>query len=148
MNPSSDAESTSTGETRGIGPNHPQGLPSNWREALMSLIASRISLIQLESKEAAGESARRLAYLIAAICAAVFSWALLIAGGVILIAKVASLPESWVAIGFGILHLLAAILLARLAKPSGAPAFPITRAEFQKDREWIENFKQTRKSNN
>jgi len=113
----------------------------------MTLIASRVTLIQLESKEAAGEAGRRIAYLIAAVCAAVFAWALLIAGLVAILSESIGRPWSWVAVGFALLHLLAGLLLARLAKPSGAPAFPITRSEFQKDREWIENFKQTRKSN-
>lgn len=113
----------------------------------MALIASRVSLIQLESKEAAGEGARRIAYLITAVCAVVFAWALLIAGLVAILSEAIGKPWSWVAVGFALLHLLVGLVLAKLAKPSGAPAFPITRAEFQKDREWIENFKQTRKSN-
>ena len=53
-----------------------------------------------------------------------------------------------VAIGLAILHLLLAVVFAKLAKPSGKPAFPFTRAEFEKDREWIENFQKTSKSNN
>jgi len=113
----------------------------------MALIASRVTLIQLESKDAAGEAGRHLAYLIAAICAVVFAWALLIAGLTAILSDAIGKPWSWVAVGFALLHLLAGLVLAKLAKPSGAPAFPITRAEFQKDREWIENFKQTRKSN-
>ena len=56
-------------------------------------------------------------------------------------------PWNRVAVGAAILHLLAGIILVRLAKPSAATAFPVTRAEFQKDREWIENFPKTKKSN-
>ncbi len=113
----------------------------------MALIASRVTLIQLESKEAATAGAQRGIYLIAAICAVFFAWALLIAGLVAILSEAIEKPWSWVAIGFAILHLLAGFILVKLAKPSGAPAFPITRAEFQKDREWIENFKQNQKSN-
>ena len=113
----------------------------------MALIASRVTLIQLESKEAAGDAGRRIAYLIAAICAVVFAWSLLMAGLVAILSEAIGRPWSWVAVGFGLVHLLGAFILLRLAKPSGAPAFPVTRAEFQKDREWIENIKQTRKSN-
>ena len=113
----------------------------------MTLVASRITLIQLESKDAVAEGARRVSYLVAAVCATVFAWALLLAGFVAILSEFAGLPWSWVAVGLGILHVLLAFLLVRLATPSGDPAFPITRAEFQKDREWIENFKQTRKSN-
>ncbi len=113
----------------------------------MALIASRVALIQLESKDAGREKARSAIFLIAAGCAAFFAWALLMAGLVAILSDAIGKPWSWVAVGFAMLHLLAGVMLARLGKPSGAPAFPVTRAEFQKDREWIENFKQTRKSN-
>ena len=113
----------------------------------MALIASRVTLIQLESKDAAGAGVRRIAYLIAVIAAVIFAWALLMAGLVGILSEAIEKPWSWVAVGFALLHLLAGLVLAKLAKPAGAPAFPITRAEFQKDREWIENFNQTRKSN-
>ncbi len=112
----------------------------------MALIASRVTLIQLESKDATAAAGRSIAYIIAAISAVVFAWALLVAGLVAVLSEAIEKPWSWVAIGFALLHLLAGLVLAKLAKPSGAPAFPITRAEFQKDREWIENFKQTQKS--
>ena len=112
----------------------------------MSLIASRITLFQLESKDATRETGRRLAFVIAAIFCGVFAWALLIAGSVALISKTMDWPWFGVAIAAGVLHLLVGFLLARLAKPSGIPAFPITRAEFQKDREWIENFQKNEKS--
>ena len=64
-----------------------------------------------------------------------------------MIAKSIECPWDQVAIGVAVLHLLAGIILARLAKPSAATAFPVTRAEFKKDREWIENFQKTKKSN-
>jgi|688.fasta_scaffold140973_3 uncharacterized membrane protein YqjE len=122
-------------------------LPANWREALMSLVATRLTLIELEAKDAAKQTARRGSSLAAAVGCIVFAWALLLAGGVSIIAKSADLPWDQVAIGAAVLHLLGGIILARLARPSAATAFPITRAEFQKDREWIENFQKTKKSN-
>lgn len=122
-------------------------LPANWREALMSLVATRLTLIELEAKDAAKATAKRGSSLAAAVGCAIFTWALLLAGGVSMIAKSADLPWDQVAIGAGLLHLLGGILLTRLAKPSASPAFPVTRAEFQKDRAWIENFQKTKKSN-
>jgi uncharacterized membrane protein YqjE len=122
-------------------------LPANWREALMSLVATRLTLIELEAKDAAKQTARRGSSLAAAVGCIVFAWALLLAGGVSIIAKSADLPWDQVAIGAAVLHLLGGIILARLARPSAATAFPITRAEFQKDRKWIENFQKTKKSN-
>ncbi len=113
----------------------------------MSLIASRVTLIQLESKDATMDGAKRVAYLIATIFCVVFAWALLIAGLVALLSATRGWPWYRVSIGAGVLHLFVGVLLAKMAKPSGAKCFPITRAEFQKDREWIENFQQTKKSN-
>lgn len=113
----------------------------------MSLVATRLTLIELEAKGAAKQAAKRGSSLAAAVGCAVFAWALLLAGGVSMIAKSANLPWDQVAVGTAILHLMAGIILARLAKPSAATAFPVTRAEFQKDREWIENFQKTQKSN-
>lgn len=112
----------------------------------MSLIASRIALIQLESKDAGKETAKRASLIGAAIGCLFFAWTLLLAGGVAAIAQAANFPWYWIAMGFALLHLVVAFILFRLAQPSGKPAFPITRAEFQKDREWIENFQKIKKS--
>ncbi|MEO8614717.1 MAG: phage holin family protein [Luteolibacter sp.] len=147
MNPSSEKDSPPFEATRSVPGSRDPSLPSNWREALMSLIASRVTLIQLESKDATRAGAKSIAYLIAAICCVVFAWALLIAGLVAFLSANQGWPWYGVTIGAGVLHLLIGILLATLVKPSGATSFPITRAEFQKDREWIENFQQTKKSN-
>jgi uncharacterized membrane protein YqjE len=113
----------------------------------MSLIATRLALVELEAKDVSKEAVRRGASFAAAIGCTVFAWALLLAGGVSMIAKSTDLPWDQVAVAIGILHILGGILLARLAKPSAATAFPVTRAEFQKDRAWIENFQKTKKSN-
>ena len=113
----------------------------------MSLIATRLNLIELEAKDAANEAAKRGSALAAAVGCSFFAWALLLAGGISMIAKSANLPWDQVAIGVAALHLLGGIILARRAKPSAATAFPATRTEFKKDREWIENFQKTKKSN-
>ena len=112
----------------------------------MALVAARLALIELESKEAAQAAGRRTA-LIGAACACVFfTWALLLAAGVSLISRTSGWPWDWVAAGLAALHLLVGIVLAQSAKSSGNPAFPVTRAEFKKDREWIENFNKDKKS--
>ena len=122
-------------------------IPSNWREALLTLIASRTRLLQLESQAAAKDGARRAALLVGVVFCAFFTWALLLAGLIAAVSKSAAWPWYWIAIGTAAIHLAVALLLARAAKSPGAPAFPVTRAEFQKDREWIENFQKPRKSN-
>ena len=113
----------------------------------MALIAARFALIQLESKIAAKEGAKRASFVAGACACAIFTWALVLAGGISLISEATGRPWNQITIGLAILHLLVGIILARLAKPSADTAFPITRAEFQKDREWIENFQKTEKSN-
>lgn len=113
----------------------------------MDLIATRFALIELESKDAAKDGARRAALIAAACGCAVFAWALLLAGGIPLIAGLCGCPWSLVAIGAAILHLVVGFILISLAKPSAGASFPITRAEFQKDREWIQNFHTTKRSN-
>ena len=122
-------------------------LPSNWREALLTLIASRVSIIQLEGKEAAKGGASRAIAIVAVVICIFFTWALFLAGGIAGIATVSGWPWYWIALAASGIHLLAALILLNFAKRPGPPTFTATKAEFQKDREWIENFQKTRKSN-
>lgn len=121
--------------------------PSNWREALLALIAARLTLIELESRDAGKQTARRISLISAAGGCALFAWALLLVGGISLISESANWPWDRVAISVAALHLLAAIALFRAAKTPTEPTFPVTRAEFKKDREWIEKFQKPSKSN-
>jgi cytochrome bd-type quinol oxidase subunit 2 len=121
--------------------------PSNWRSALLTLIASRVTLVQLESQDAAKAGARRGLLLVAVLVCAFFTWALLLAGGIAAISQITAWPWHWIAIAASGAHLAAALLFARTARKPGPPVFPVTRTEFQRDREWIENFQKTRKSN-
>jgi hypothetical protein len=111
----------------------------------MGLVASRVALIQLESKDVARGASKR-AILIAAACGCAFAaWMLLLAGGVSIISQSTGWPWSWVAVGLAAIHLLVGVILAQTAKSAGGDSFPATRAEFQKDREWIENFNKPKK---
>jgi MFS family permease len=121
--------------------------PENWREALMALISSRIALIQFEARETARQRAKRVVGVIVAAICLFFTWALLLAGGIAAISSVSGWPWHWLAIGAALIHLLAALFLTGGSAKPAAPAFPLTRAEFQKDREWIENFQKKPKSN-
>ncbi len=142
MIPSSDIGSVSPADPAATEPH-----PANWREALMALIASRVALIQLESKDAARATAKRGVMLLAIIGCVFFGWLLLLAGGVAIVANALCWPWSWVAISLASIHLIAALILAKLISKSGNPPFPVTRAEFLKDRQWIENFQNNKKSN-
>ncbi len=113
----------------------------------MALIASRIAIIQLESAEAAKNASKIIIHWIAALTCIFFAWALIIAGTIAAIAHCMHWPWHWIALATATIHLLAAASLFRLGKPNRIPAFHITRTEFQKDREWIENFHNHQKSN-
>ena len=146
MNPASDHGPISPEKPSAPHASLPSPPHTNWREALMALIAARISLIQLESQAITKGGGKRVAFFATACVCAFFAWALLLAGTVSIAANEAGLSWDLVAIIAAAIHLLVGIILAKLAKPSAGPAFPNTRAEFQKDREWIENFHKTKKS--
>lgn len=120
--------------------------PTHWREAILTLISSRVALIQWESREAGSHLARKAVFLGAMAACAFFAWALILTGGIAWIS--AATGVSWPAFALlaGFLHVLAAVILLGKAKKPAPPAFTVTRAEFQKDREWIENFQNTPKS--
>lgn len=113
-------------------------VPLNWREALLVLVSARIGLIEMESKELAGIIKRRVMLLGAALICAVFAWALLLVGGIGCICKTFACAWDEIAIAVGAVHFVVVMLLfLRVAKSRPGMAFPVTRAEFQKDREWI-----------
>jgi uncharacterized membrane protein YqjE len=75
--------------------------------------------------------------MIAAL-AGVFAWALIVAGGIGALAVATAWPWYWIALGVALLHALVAGLGVLLFKSAKTPTFPITRNEFQKDREWLQ----------
>jgi uncharacterized membrane protein YqjE len=123
------------------------GLPNNWREALMTLISSRVALIRLEARQSAKSGASRAIRMAAAAFCLLVAWLLLLAGGIAAVSAGSGWAWHWVALATAVLHLLAAWILIISGK-TAPPAFPATRAEFQKDREWIENFQNKPKSSN
>ncbi len=124
-----------------------QDNPSNWAEALMALIAARIALIQIEARASAKAGMKRGLSILAAVLCVFFAWILLLAGGIGAISAISGWSWHWLALAAAGIHLLGAILLAITCKEPAAPVFPNTRAEFQKDREWIENLQKKHKSN-
>ena len=146
MDPSPDTDSQSASPQNGDSNHVDNGIPRNWHEALLSLLATRVSLIQLESKDAAKIAGRKAAQIIAAMVCVFFTWVLLLAGGIAALSAATTCPWWWIALAASFLHLAAAIGLARAAKRKESQTFPATRAEFQKDREWIKQIKTTPKS--
>ncbi len=120
--------------------------PTNWREAVLVMVASRVALIGIESKEAAIHATRRAILIGMAGFCAFFMWALLLAGGIAALADASGWPWYGFAVAIGLFHLAAALLFGRAARTPVPPPFPITCAEFKKDREWIETLQTTPKS--
>jgi uncharacterized membrane protein YqjE len=147
MNPASDTEFPPSVDHHGDTGYSRATPPANWREAILALVASRLTLIELEFKQAAHAGVRRAMCAVVAGFCVLFTWALLLGGGIALLAHGSGWPWPWIAIATAALHLLAAICFIRASRPTTTPAFPVTRAEFQKDREWIENLHKNPKSN-
>lgn len=111
--------------------------PVDWRQALGELFTSRAELIRLESLAAAKGIVSKIIWGAALGVAALFCWLLLLAGGIGLLAKSTGVAWHWFALALAGLHLLVALVAyAKLRRPAPA-TFPHTKAEFQRDREWL-----------
>jgi uncharacterized membrane protein YqjE len=119
-------------------PPHADGTPANWREAILLLARTRLEIIRLELGDVLRSGARKAVLLAIALFALVSAWLLVLAGGVGAIAALAQWPWYWVALAAAALHLAAAGACVALAARKGPEAFPVTRSEFQRDRECIE----------
>lgn len=124
------------------------GMPSNWRSAAADLIGSRLALIQLEIRQAAGSATKKAVLLVSAGFLLLSAWAVFVAGAIGLISALGNFPWYWVALSACGVHLLLAVILIAIAKRPGEATFSATRAEFLKDREWLEKFQSPNKSSN
>ena len=115
--------------------------PPGWIDNLATLVASRVELIQIEARDSARHTAAKAIRVVAAALCVLFAWLLLVAGGIGAIAALAGWPWHWLAIGAAVFHMIAAIALMSQNKTSPKSSFPLTRAEFQKDRIWLESLK-------
>jgi uncharacterized membrane protein YqjE len=118
------------------------GIPQNWKEAIPCLISSRIAIIRTESKDVVGGLISKIVLLgIAAFCL-LLVWLLLITGAIGAIAAASTwewFHVAFAAAGAHALIALIAFLIARSRTPT--IRFPITRDEFKKDREWLNQLK-------
>lgn len=121
--------------------------PSSWIDALLAIVSTRAELIRLEAKDAARKSSCKAARIITAILCITFGWSLLLAGSIGALSHLAGWPWFWAALAIGAIHIIAATILLRKSPGTASPLFPVTRAEFQRDREWIENLQKNPKSN-
>jgi hypothetical protein len=109
-------------------------------------LAARLELARLEAGIVARQAARRGIMAGALGLVLAFAWMLLLAGGFGYAAN-CGMPWHWIAIAVGLLHLMVAIVLGSVLARPAPPAFPHTRAEFEKDCAWLRNLKQNLKSN-
>lgn len=128
------------------GHEHTHG-PSSWVEAMLAIVSSRAELIRIEAKDAARKGSNKAARVIAAVLCITFGWSLLLAGTIGALSQLAGWPWFWTALAIGAIHIIIAIILLRKSSGTTTPLFPVTRAEFQRDREWIEKMQKNPKSN-
>lgn len=118
------------------------GLPANWKEAIPVLIASRMGILQIEAKDALEVAVRKLIISgVLAFCL-IAAWMLLTAGLIGLISVYFHIAWYFAAFLLAGVHLLIAFFMQLAVKRSKSiESFPITREEFEKDREWLNQLK-------
>jgi uncharacterized membrane protein YqjE len=108
--------------------------------AKLGYLRARLKLAGLEGKEAAIHGGVILGLAVGALIALIFGYFLLILGLVFLIALAFGGGNAWiwVLLAAAVLHIAGAAALLLIAKAKlGAPLFPLTLDEFQKDQEWL-----------
>ena len=118
-----------------------RGLPEDWKEALGTLVSSRLEMIRIEAKTASSDAARKFAFLAAGLFALLSAWVLLVSAAIAAIAANSAWQWFHVAFAFAGAHLLIGAMLLLSLKSGKKVGFPVTRAEFQKDREWLNRLK-------
>lgn len=117
-------------------------LAGSWKDAIPSLIASRIGIIRIESQDAIEIVVRKLILLGVAWFSLFATWALLTAGLIGAIADYFDCPWYYSAFSVGGVYLLISlVMLVIIKRAKKTETFPVTRAEFEKDRQWLNQLK-------
>ena len=111
--------------------------PQNWREALVLLLGTRAAILRIEAADATAAIRKRVVIFAGLGICAFFTWALLLTGGIPALAHATGCAWHWIALGAAFLHLFIALILAWIARHPSPATFQATKAEFQKDREWL-----------
>jgi uncharacterized membrane protein YqjE len=102
--------------------------------------SARLRLASMEGREAAGEAGKVLLLAGAALFVGVFGWLFVCLAVVFLMAK--AMGENgwiWASLIMAAVHFVVAAVLGYVLRQRGGKAFfPLTTAEFQKDRDWLE----------
>lgn len=117
-------------------------LPGNWKDAIPSLIASRIGIFRIEAQDAIEVVTKKLILLSVTVFCLIATWGLLTAGLIGWISAHFSLAWYFAAFFIGGFYLLIALVMLLIIKRSKTTeSFSITREEFEKDREWLNQHK-------
>ena len=117
-------------------------MPKGWKSALATLVSARLEMIRIEAKSASAAAVGRIALLLVMLFGLFFAWALGLAAAIGSIAASTSWAWYQVAAAAAGLHLLLAVFAVLIIRASKKKAsFPVTRAEFEKDREWLNRLK-------
>jgi uncharacterized membrane protein YqjE len=116
--------------------------------ALADFFESRAALLATESKSALFQFLVAASCLVAAVLFFVFGYIFLLGSAVVAIAHMANVSWVWIALGAGGLHFVIALIFLIVAVTGiKRPVFRETRAELQKDREWLKNLEENRPQN-
>ncbi|MBK1882995.1 phage holin family protein [Luteolibacter pohnpeiensis] len=112
------------------------------------MVAARLTIMKIEGKKAAESGIKRVIFAASAAILILLAWILFVAGAVSAIAIKTHVDWCWIALAAGGIHLIIAFIFLACAKKAGGEAFPITRAELKKDREWIAKCQNNKTSSN
>ena len=108
--------------------------------AKLGYLRARLKLAGIEGKEAAIHGGIILGLAIGGLIALIFGYILLVLALVFVVALAFDGGNAWiwVLLGAALLHFLGAGILVLIAKSRlGAPLFPLSIGELQKDQEWL-----------
>lgn len=109
----------------------------NWLEAILGLVESRAAIISIEARDALNSAFAKSIPLAICLFCLFAAWGLTVAAAIGCLA--AATGWKWHQITFAMagLHVIIALVALRIAKRSKPAPFPVTRSEFEKDREWL-----------
>ena len=123
-------------------------IPSNWIEAALCLVSSRIGIIQAEAKEMIGAALGKAVCLVIAAFCLVITWILVVVGAIGVITAASDWPWYHTAFAAAVAHALVAAIMFLISRSKSAQQFSVTRAEFEKDRQWLNQLKNQSNSDN
>ncbi|MCW1886018.1 phage holin family protein [Luteolibacter flavescens] len=123
-------------------PGPPEGKGLN--ASVGDFVSLRLRLVLMEAGDAAKTLATKAAAAAAIAVMAIIAWMLFVAGVVGWLAVATTAPWYLLSMLAGGVHVIIAGGLALYIRRAAAPAFPLTRNELTKDKEWLSRLKKPR----